>query len=191
MPTPQNGQIHWNNLSANCLSVFDHFVKLPFKMLNQHRRFFAAIRSRIFGDSNSHKTLHFRLFCTKKKKKIGSKRFQLNPTWWFFKDSVIISRFFARVEIVFLGFPYSQATCLLEKYLSRSMSLLHLLLQFRLSTSAFCLTDMTLRTPSVPFLRNKIWYESKISQLESPHIQTVFWGKSSCGKKKSAERKKI
>ena len=69
MPTPQNGQIHWNNLSANCLSVFDHFVKLPFKVLNQHRRFFAAIRSRIFGDSNSHKTLHFRLFCTKKKKK--------------------------------------------------------------------------------------------------------------------------
>ena len=49
------------------------------------------------------------------------------------------------------------------------MSTLHLL---RLPTSAFCLTDMTLRTPRVPFLENKIRYESKTSPFER-----YFWEK--------------
>ena len=33
MPIPQNGQTNSNNSSANCLSVFDHFVKLALKGL--------------------------------------------------------------------------------------------------------------------------------------------------------------
>ena len=32
-PIPQNGQTHSNNLPTNCLSVFDHFVKLVLKGL--------------------------------------------------------------------------------------------------------------------------------------------------------------
>ena len=43
-PTPQNGQIHSNNLSvsnlpANCLSVFDHFVKMARKGLSISKSF--------------------------------------------------------------------------------------------------------------------------------------------------------
>ena len=33
-PTPQNGQTHSNNSSAECLSVFDHFVGLVLKGLS-------------------------------------------------------------------------------------------------------------------------------------------------------------
>ena len=33
-PTSQNGQTHSNNLSAICLSVFDHFVGLALKRLS-------------------------------------------------------------------------------------------------------------------------------------------------------------
>lgn len=72
---------------------------------------------------------------------------------------------------------------ILERPFLRSMSTLHLL---RLPTSAFCLTDMTLRAPRVPFLGNKIRYESKTSPFER-----YFWEKDPVGGGKCTERSKI
>ena len=72
---------------------------------------------------------------------------------------------------------------ILERPFLRSMSTLHLL---RLPTSAFCLTDMTLRAPRVPFLGNKIRYESKTSPFER-----YFWEKDPAGGGKCTERSKI
>ena len=44
-PTPQNSQTHSNNSSANCSSVFDHFLELTLKGLKRYgiRKIFTEI----------------------------------------------------------------------------------------------------------------------------------------------------
>ena len=150
--------------------------------------------SSTFSDSNSHNTRPYIFVSSalKKRRFEYPKRTSSITYHWlhgsFIRDfnSILHADFSKAVQFLSFFCPrWDQVLGLsiLERPFLRSMSTLHLL---RLPTSAFCLTDMTLRTPRVPFLGNKIRYESKTSPFER-----YFWEEDPVGGGKCTERSKI
>ena len=119
-PISQNGQTHSNNLSANCLSVFDHFVGLALKEL----RFFHASSTQL-GKKSSARRLTKKVWCSTCTSRLCS----------------VHKFFFAAIKReVFVGFWFSNAAKICASFCCGKHSLFPMTLAFFTSFRSVLLT---------------------------------------------------